>query len=791
MVAEWISSKDEKGRQVPATTKEWVEFYIRQGEHTVPIASGEKGPKAKRWNVTEFSADDFKEGCNIGLKMDVNRGALDFDFPLNEDADDRFARSATIAEMLGVSAKLSRGRKAYTAHFKTKDSIRNEDFPRIHLQLLAKNKQTLVAPSVANDVVRRWEGSIGLTEWTLPEISGLRLTLALKAANALALTWVENKRHLTALGWKMFLLDHPDIEKMLGNDFGETVLSVIVLCLPSQNSEDHINVFKRTTELDKGHVLEQAVYVELCKTFGVKRTESRIAIPDGVRKEIAQLLPVPPAKPGCDPVEVFTHIRQFIRKRYWFKNEIDYDLCAFYVVSTYLQEVADVVPFVILTGNTVCGKTHLTNTIGLLCYKSIVLNNQTVPFIFRLVDLNGVMTMLFDEFTFSTRAVKQDTDAQDLFNLLRSSFSRGSKVGRVEEIDGERVPVLYDAFGSKGFNTTHFDQLPDDLKNRALVILCLEPPMEERHGREYQPFVDNEEARQIRAEIAGVVTDAKNNALLVADLTEFEADLRLKDIGKTLSMSAAVFGQNERLLTYLRVELLKRRSQARGTYEGELLEVIQALVVDGKPVTIANIRTIWKTVHEGWEDDFIPKPKTIASRLRRFGFEVEEKRTGAKRESVVLGFNGEQSQSRVLFDRLVRQYGLVLDDPMTQSGSNIGHSTPQPANAAHAQIDPQSEQSSASLGHRTPIGSSATRGQETVYDEDEGPKNRNPEKQRALELAKIDIMIADENTERTCAHTNKHYATVEDYDAGKATCLNCGSGPLPMSADQLSRRARK
>lgn len=66
------------------TTREWVERYTAQGWSCVPIPSGSKAPEEKDWTNRTFTAEDFPEGSNIGVRLGAPSGNLidvDLDVP--------------------------------------------------------------------------------------------------------------------------------------------------------------------------------------------------------------------------------------------------------------------------------------------------------------------------------------------------------------------------------------------------------------------------------------------------------------------------------------------------------------------------------------------------------------------------------------------------------------------------------------------------------------------------------------------------------------------------------------
>lgn len=374
--------------------------------------------------------------------------------------------------------------------------------------------------------------------------------------------------------------------------------------------------------------------------------------------------------------EAWAVIGSWLRRHYWYRDQTSYDLCGLYIVSTYLQEEAVSAPFLIFHGETVSGKSQITAAVTLLCHRGLFVLNPSEAAIFRIVDDFRGLTLFIDEFTFDRSMTKNDLDTADMFKLLRGSFTKGAVVIRVEETEAGRKAVGYNAFGPKGFNTTRIDGLPDDLVNRSLVLLCLEPPEEER-WREAIATVDTPEASGIRAAIRYVVEEAKAAGLPpTANLSAIRrADMRLADMGKTLSLAAAVMGKSDVLLRYLEGELKARQERAQESIGGKVVAVLSHLVKARmnsplpalrQQVSMTAIHDAWPEVHEveKWEDakgrahDSIPATKTIAAALRRIGFDLVRQHTMNLTSTFVTGLDQPNGTNLMLLKRLELKFGL-------------------------------------------------------------------------------------------------------------------------------------
>ena len=251
------------------TTTEYAMMYIGLGERPVPIPAGEKGPKIKEWTTKQFGPEDFDPKDNIGLRQGPNddgkfRFALDFDYDVADP--DRYAKSkATLSLLLGKTM-LSKGRRGYTGHVISDEPIDNHAFPNLKIDLLSDGKQTVVAPSTADDVIRVWEPD--LNQWSLPTIQGKELLTTLELADILAKYVSEDgARNKISLGLRAFVR-----QRELNVDLFKKALVVSLLGTTSQNIEDHIRTFDQETGTEYS-VLPKELYVELDKRFRIVKHE--------------------------------------------------------------------------------------------------------------------------------------------------------------------------------------------------------------------------------------------------------------------------------------------------------------------------------------------------------------------------------------------------------------------------------------------------------------------------------------------------------------------------------------
>ncbi len=228
--------------------------------------------------------------------------------------------------------------------------------------------------------------------------------------------------------------------------------------------------------------------------------------------------------------QLFSEIKSYINS-YVELHSSFVDVVACFVMTTWLFDQFQVVPYLRVIGNFGSGKTRFLDIVGNICYKPIFVGGSTsLASVFRLVDcFKG--TLVFDEADF------RFTDARsDVTKILNSGHTRGYPVTRTEQSkDGEFIVKSYDVFGPKILASR------ERFTDQALESRCLSQnmmPLNKLSKPETLPKNFNEEVLKIRNRLLKFrfdhyQVDMKASTLL-ADL-----DIpRLKQTGSSLAMIA-------------------------------------------------------------------------------------------------------------------------------------------------------------------------------------------------------------------------------------------------------------
>lgn len=127
-------------------------------------------------------------------------------------------------------------------------------------------------------------------------------------------------------------------------------------------------------------------------------------------------------------LNMFGKVTELFKKYVYFKDPVFYLLCLIYCIITYLTDVWDEVPYLMIFGLPGRGKTRLADLFDLLCFNPFKWVDISDASLFRRIDegeKRGGITMIIDE--------KDDLSSKNhglLLSILRGGYRRGSKVSR-------------------------------------------------------------------------------------------------------------------------------------------------------------------------------------------------------------------------------------------------------------------------------------------------------------------------------------------------------------------------
>lgn len=161
--------------------------------------------------------------------------------------------------------------------------------------------------------------------------------------------------------------------------------------------------------------------------------------------------------------ELVADIKAIIHK-YIDLEPIFENLCAYYVLFTYLSDCFDVTPYLRFKGDYGTGKSRAITVVGSICYKSIICGGATTPSpIFRMIDkYKG--TLIFDEADF-----KFSDATEEIVKILTAGYMKGVPVLRTEKRNNGFETKAFDCYSPKVL-ATRYSWSDKALESRCITI---------------------------------------------------------------------------------------------------------------------------------------------------------------------------------------------------------------------------------------------------------------------------------------------------------------------------------
>ena len=256
-----------------------------------------------------------------------------------------------------------------------------------------------------------------------------------------------------------------------------------------------------------------------------------------------------------------------MKTRIWLPNNDDYMILALTMVTTYVQQIFDAVPFLLATGVAGSGKTELGSVLKELGCNAVVTGDISAATITRLIDSTKGLLIIDDAEKLSKKGGSNNSQVDDLLQILKVSYKKSSATRQVTDNKTMTVNEL-DFYGVKLFtNTTGME---DILGTRTIPIHTRKPLNGFTQGE--MPY---EKLRELRAELHAWAME--NAAKVDSVYRTFSTGNRDDEITTPFRVFAQIAEQDEwselidRLVGRLAFE---RQSNDADTAEGYLREAV-------------------------------------------------------------------------------------------------------------------------------------------------------------------------------------------------------------------------
>lgn len=321
----------------------------------------------------------------------------------------------------------------------------------------------------------------------------------------------------------------------------------------------------------------------------------------------------------ADAHSLWNDVYGFIYDHLFLPKKELYSVLTSWTLSTWIQELWPVVPYVFFYGPVASGKTRGLEVLHHLCYRGILASNITPAALFRICDL-WHPTILLDE----TEIYNQQTKVE-VVGLLNSGYRRGQYAFRARVKESGTELESFDVFGFKALAGTQ--GLRKALESRCLMIKML------KAKRKINLFIDEKRAIEIRNKLLGwrLYTlaeceqgEQREHFLEGIPSLDF-ADGRLIELFTPL-LAVSNHGREE-LVKYAQNLYEMRSSEEKAGEEAEILEILSKNnLTDEKNIVLT--KDLTDVFNSSRDDKEKWKTKSIGYLVRRLGFEKTHTRNG-------------------------------------------------------------------------------------------------------------------------------------------------------------------
>ena len=347
----------------------------------------------------------------------------------------------------------------------------------------------------------------------------------------------------------------------------------------------------------------------------------------GPVKKPSSLFPeIEPYPDPVDPAQLLNEIAMTI-KRLIILNEQQADAVTLWVALTYLVDVVDICPILIIDApERACAKTLLQNLVASLSYRPLAAANASASAIFRAVEDHSVSLFIDEADTFFKKN-------PELHGLVNAGYKKGGGVLRSEPKGDGFEPRLFSVYGAKSLAGIALERhLPDSTRSRGIVV----------NMRRKLPGETVERMRHVEPELFGMLAsklvrfanDYCGQVRLARPALPDELSDRSQDNWEPLLAIAACAGPDWEKRAWDAALKLSESSESSAATGNELLADIQFIFEKKRLTKIRTVDLIASLIEDeelAWATYNRGKPLTprqLAKQLNVYGISPKTVRHG-------------------------------------------------------------------------------------------------------------------------------------------------------------------
>lgn len=172
--------------------------------------------------------------------------------------------------------------------------------------------------------------------------------------------------------------------------------------------------------------------------------------------------------------DMLAEVENHFRRTVWLPFDEDYAVAALYTAMSFVYNVFDAIPLLLVSGEKGTGKTEIGLAFEAVSFNACVIGQSSAASAVRIINKSRGL-IVWDDLE-AVAAHREKPGFGDVHQMLKLSYKK--KTSRKAITDGSREPTTFDFYGPKVINNTRgVDQI---LKSRVLTVRTARMPIEKR-----------------------------------------------------------------------------------------------------------------------------------------------------------------------------------------------------------------------------------------------------------------------------------------------------------------------
>lgn len=349
--------------------------------------------------------------------------------------------------------------------------------------------------------------------------------------------------------------------------------------------------------------------------------------------------------------DITSHIHRYVDI-----DDIYEDICAWYIMMSWLYDQIPSVPYLRFLGDFQTGKSRASKVVTGLCYHPFQFITPSGPSLYRTLQ-RWDATLRIDEFDFRRSDAKAD-----IGKILNAGYEQGNRVPRCSS-DNYDDMRYFDVYGPKIIaNKQQFDD--PSLENRCITITMKQTLRDDIPRNLTDAFHQEQTALRDKLLMWRLKNYDKVDISKARELPLQDIDIRLQQITEgMISLFANTPAVIEKMKRVFRSHHRKMVQDRADTVESHIIQSLWALHEDGiEHISAGDIVTQMREKYEGYTD---LHPASVGRKLSKLGIETTTPRKidGTSKRCI--------KWDKELMGQLKRKFVVPIEDTTVTTGTTL------------------------------------------------------------------------------------------------------------------------